>query len=165
MVRVTEIRGGSLDLTGALCVTEDVFIEFTRRYKPKQGDIVLSRVGTYGNASLVGVDQPFCLGQNTAIIAESVIQPAFLHKCLESSLVRRQIDRAVVGSSQKTLSLKHISALSIPIPSLVEQDRIVAEVDRRLSLVREVERQVDANFKRSDRLRQSILAKSFSCHD
>lgn len=48
MVRVTEVRGGALNLDGALCVTEEVFTEFTRRHKPRCGDIVLSRVGTYG---------------------------------------------------------------------------------------------------------------------
>ena len=52
--------------------------------------------------------------------------------------------------------------MTIPLPSLAEQKRIVAEVDRRLSLVREVEAQVEANSRRSDRLRQSILAEAFS---
>lgn len=36
-----------------------------------------------------------------------------------------------------------------------------AEVDRRLSLIRETEAQVDANLRRTERLRQSVLAKAF----
>jgi type I restriction enzyme S subunit len=48
------------------------------------------------------------------------------------------------------------------VPPLAEQERIVAEVDRRLSIVRELEAEVDANLKRSQTLRQAIHAKAFS---
>lgn len=52
--------------------------------------------------------------------------------------------------------------IALPIPPETEQYRIVAEIDRRLSLVREVESQVDANLQRAERLRQSILSQAFS---
>ena len=38
----------------------------------------------------------------------------------------------------------------------------MAEVDRRVSLLRETDAQVDADLKRTERLRQSILAAAFS---
>jgi type I restriction-modification system DNA methylase subunit len=43
-----------------------------------------------------------------------------------------------------------------------EQTRIVAEVERRLSLVEELESVVSANLQRATRLRQSILQKAFT---
>ncbi len=52
--------------------------------------------------------------------------------------------------------------MAIPLPSLIEQKRIVAEVDRRISLLRETEAQVDANLLRAERLRQAILAQAFT---
>ena len=53
-------------------------------------------------------------------------------------------------------------AAPFPLPPLAEQHRIVAEVDRRLSIVREVEAEVDANLKRAQALRQAILARAFA---
>ena len=44
---------------------------------------------------------------------------------------------------------------------LAEQHRIVAEVDRRLSVVHVVEETVEANLARAERLRQSILKRAF----
>jgi type I restriction enzyme S subunit len=40
--------------------------------------------------------------------------------------------------------------------------RIVAEVERRLSVVEELEAVVSANLQRASRLRQSILQKAFT---
>ena len=45
---------------------------------------------------------------------------------------------------------------------MVEQHRIVAEVDRRKSIAREVEAEVDANLKRAQALRQAVLARAFA---
>ena len=47
-------------------------------------------------------------------------------------------------------------------PSLVERTRIVAEVERRLSAVEELEAVVSANLQRAVRPWQSILQKGFS---
>ncbi len=43
-----------------------------------------------------------------------------------------------------------------------EQRRISAEVESRLSFVDELEATVDANLKRAERLRQSILKQAFA---
>ena len=48
------------------------------------------------------------------------------------------------------------------LPPLVEQEQIVAEVERRLSVIEELEAAVEANLTRADRLRQSILATAFA---
>ena len=125
MVRVTDVQGGFLDLTKTLRVTEEIFQEFTRRHAPKRGDIVFSRVGSYGNTSYANTGTPFCLGQNTALISPR-INGRFLHQFLQSAEARWQIEQMVVGSTQKTISLKSISALQIPIPPPQELEAIAA---------------------------------------
>ena len=61
-----------------------------------------------------------------------------------------------------SINLTKLSAFPVPLPPLTEQHRIAAEVDRRLSLVRGVEAEVDANLKRAERLRQSVLGRLFA---
>ena len=48
------------------------------------------------------------------------------------------------------------------LPPLIEQEQIVAEVERRLSVIDELEATVKANLTGSDRLRQSVLSQAFS---
>ena len=51
---------------------------------------------------------------------------------------------------------------SVCVTSDAEQLRIVAEVDRRLSVLDELEALVSANLQRATRLRQSILQRAFA---
>ena len=60
------------------------------------------------------------------------------------------------------LGADKFSVIPFPLPPLAEQTRIVAEVERRLSVVEELESVVTANLQRATRLRQSILQSAFT---
>lgn len=66
------------------------------------------------------------------------------------------------GAAQPNLNTTIIKAINVPLPPLAEQTRIVAEVERRLSVVEELESVVSANLQRAIRLRQSVLQKAFT---
>ncbi len=146
MVRVTDIKGGFLDLRETLRVSEDVFLEFIRRYTPKSGDIIISRVGSCGNFSYAETDAPFCLGQNTALISPN-INGRYLHLFLQSPEARREIEQVAVGTTQKTISLKSISALQIPVPPPKELEaiaHILGTLDDKIELNRRMNATLEA---------------------
>ncbi|NNJ09764.1 hypothetical protein EKD04_005440 [Chloroflexales bacterium ZM16-3] len=66
------------------------------------------------------------------------------------------------GAAQPNLNTGIVKAIVIPLPPLAEQRRIVAEVERRLSVVSTLEATVAANLRRAERLRQSILKRAFA---
>ena len=76
--------------------------------------------------------------------------------------VRKQIFGNVRGVTRPGFNTGLLESIFVPLPPLAEQHRIVAEADRRLSLVRMAEAQVSANLARAQRLRQSILQAAFS---
>ncbi len=66
-----------------------------------------------------------------------------------------------------TTNIAHLGAdrfakMALPLPPLPEQKRIVEEVERRLSVIDELESVVKTNLQRATRLRQSILQKAFA---
>ena len=65
------------------------------------------------------------------------------------------------GTAQKNINLEVLSKVAIALPPFAEQQRIVAEVGRRLSITDEVESGVVADLKRAARLRQAILKRAF----
>jgi type I restriction enzyme S subunit len=126
MVRVTDIKPGNLSLTAAFNVSQSVFMNFIRNYKPKRGDIVLSRVGSYGVSSFVETDEPFCMGQKTVVI-DCKKPSRFLYYVLNSKEIRRQIEDASFGTGYKSLSLKNINGLKIPLPPTKAEQEAIAE--------------------------------------
>ncbi len=52
--------------------------------------------------------------------------------------------------------------MPVPLPPLAEQEQIVAEVERRLSVADDAAARVAAGLKRAARLRQSILKRAFA---
>jgi len=124
MVRVTDIKRGFLNLTKTKKVTKDTFEKFIKKYRPSVGDIVMSRVGSYGISSFVETHEPFCMGQNTVVIHPKHINGRFLYECLNSKLIQKQIELEVAGSGYKSISLADIRALTIPIPPKKEQEVI-----------------------------------------
>jgi type I restriction enzyme S subunit len=65
------------------------------------------------------------------------------------------------SGGQPNINLQTLNPYPVPLPPLAEQQRIVAEVERRLSLVEELEAAVEANLKRAGRLRQALLQRAF----
>ncbi len=73
-----------------------------------------------------------------------------------------EMRKVASGGVQPNLNLSLVRAVCVPLPPLTEQIRIVVEIDRHLSIVREVEAEVDTNLKRAQSLRQATLSKAFS---
>jgi len=86
----------------------------------------------------------------------------WLMYAINSSDIRAQVSALQAGSTRKRISRKNLSTIRLRVPPLVEQTLIVAEVERRLSVIEELEGTVAANLQRSIRLRQSILRRAFS---
>lgn len=73
-----------------------------------------------------------------------------------------QWKRYIYGQGRPHLSFEQLRMTAVPLPPLTEQKRIVAELERRLSVVEELETVVSANLQRASSLRQSVLQKAFA---
>ena len=75
---------------------------------------------------------------------------------------QRYFERCMYGQGRPHLSFEQLMTTPIALPPAAEQYRVVAELDRRLSLVRGVESEVEANLIRAQTLRHAVLARQFS---
>jgi type I restriction enzyme S subunit len=129
------------------------------------GDVLMNIVcPPLGKVSVVPDEYPEW-NINQAVVTFRV-GPRMLNRLLAywlmSPPVRRRIERTSNATAgQFNVQVSTCRKLVLPLPPLEEQQRIVTEVDRRLSIVREVEAEVDANLKRAQALRQAVLARAF----
>jgi len=131
----------------------------------KPGDLLISLVGTAGKVLVLpptaapGIINPRLLKLS---LDQTHIEPAYAAYMLQSVWARHYFKLQAHGGTMEILNLGIIKALPVPLPPLAEQNRIVSEVDRQLSLADEAEGQVNANHQRAEHLRQSILSRAFT---
>ena len=159
MIRVTDIKGGYVDVNTMQKVDENTYKTFTKRYKPKYNDIVISRVGSYGNFALIGND-PCCLGQNISLI-EPLINSKYLYYYLKSTSVKNFVESNTKGAGHKAFGVKSILKIPIKVPSNSEQERIVSILDRFESLCNDITSglpaEIEARHKQYEYYRDKLL--------
>lgn len=139
------------------------------KFLVRDGDFLFSRANTIelvGACVIVGkTTKRLMLSDKTLRFTVSAgVLPAWLQICLRCKFGRDEIERLATGNqeSMRNIGQERIRQIRMPFPPLAEQARIVAEVDRRLSILSGVESEVDANLKRAQALRQSVLSKLYS---
>jgi type I restriction enzyme S subunit len=90
------------------------------------------------------------------------LMPSFLAIYLQSCQAQSWLEStSKTTTSQINLSISNCRLLPIPIPPFLEQKQIVAEVERRFSVLDQVEATVTASLARCGMLRQAILKRAF----
>jgi len=148
---------------GDYFISHELF-EQLRSCEVRPGDILVSLVGTAGKVLILPDDCPPGIINPRLLklsLNRSDVNPKFIKILLESATTRAFFKLAAHGGTMEILNLGILKSLPIPLPPIAEQTRIVAEVERRLSVVEELEEVVFANLQRGIRLRQSILQHAF----
>jgi type I restriction enzyme S subunit len=105
-----------------------------------------------------------CVHQNHVIKARprDGLDARWLMYWLLSPIGREIVEREARSTSGLyTLSIGKAGRLMVPFPPLAEQARIVAELDRRLSVLAKLEATIDESLQRAARMRQAVLKNVF----
>ncbi|MBX3001255.1 MAG: restriction endonuclease subunit S [Caldilineaceae bacterium] len=138
------------------------------KYKLEYGDILLNEGQSpefLGRPAMYRDEVPGACFQNTLIRFRTLssLMPKFALIMFRAYMHKGRFRQ----ESQITTNIAHLSAgrfakIEFPLPPLAEQQRIVEEVERRLSLIDQQEAVIRANLRRAARLRQSILKRAFA---
>ena len=166
VLRMGNIQEGSLDFSDLKYLpSQDTEVEKTLL---ANGDLLFNRTNS---AELVGKSAVYREGHPLACFASYLIRVSFGEGCLPDyvcTFINSQHGRAYIGQvrsqqvGQANVNGTKLAAMTILLPPLAEQRRIVAEVERRLSVVQQAEATVEVSLARAERLRQSILKQAFS---
>lgn len=124
---ITEKYKGNLDVSTELFITEERFREIERKFgAPKQGDLLLTSVGTLGSVYVVKHGDRFYFkdGNLTWFRHFKDLDSQFLYYWIGSPQGKAELQKCTIGSSQSAFTIVLLKNMEIDLPPLPIQRRI-----------------------------------------
>jgi len=126
-----DIREDGVHISDAKFVEPTPFQKMLSRCNPEFGDVlVVSRGATIGRVTLNNLNIQFALMGSVILIkpAQEKLIGSFISLCLESETTQSEMLGLSGSSAQQAIYLKDIKSLKLPVPRLIEQNRIASLV-------------------------------------
>jgi type I restriction enzyme S subunit len=115
-----------------------------------------------GRVCLTGADERCLLNQRLARLKPSDIHAPYLFWVLKSQLFRSFVRALNTGSLIQHMFTSQLDEFLVPVPPPGEQVEIAKELDRRMSLVGDLDRTLIRNRLRAEALREAVLQRAFN---
>jgi type I restriction enzyme S subunit len=144
IIRTSNIRERKFRFDDLRFVSEATYEFWSRRCPPQSGDIMFTREAPMGEAAIVPEGAMYCLGQRTMLIRpmHDFISKEYLLIALTEPHLLERASTEAIGSTVKHLRVGDVENLTIPMPPLAEQRRIVAKVDELMALCDQLKAQL-----------------------
>lgn len=137
------------DFLNCRYISTEAHRELSRRCKPEKGDILLTRIGSIGNAKLIDWDVDASIYVSLALLkCRDPVSPQYLSEYMGWHKFRRDIeDRSLLNASPKKINMGDIAGVPISLPPRAEQEAIA-------QILKEMTQQNDALEARLEKARQ-----------
>jgi len=125
-------------------------------------DVLYGKLRPYLDKAVIAEMEGICSADILVFNANSKIIPGFLVYLLHSHALKSHAIATSSGITLPRTSWNALGEFTFTLPSLTEQEQIVSELEQHLSVADQIEATLDAELKRAERLRQSILKHAFS---
>lgn len=147
-----------------LYISKERYSEIKQRFGvPKKGDILLTSVGTIGNAWIVD-DREFYYkdGNLTLIECSNLINNNYLNLFIQSPSFYQQISECISGTAYNALTIEKIKELVIALPPLEIQRTIVKKLQSVFGKLEQAEKELEEAKKTQLKIEQSLFNSLFS---
>ena len=112
-------------------VPDEYYNRLADKRRPQKGDVLYTVVGSYGIPVYVKENKKFVFQRHIAILRpnNAVIDSRYLYHAMNGTAFHRQADLAAKGAAQKTIGLASLAKMTVPVPPLDVQNRIVNVLD------------------------------------
>ena len=133
------------------------------RYSIQRGDLVVCEGGEPGRCAVWENDNVIKFQKALhRLRPHDNMNVYFLMYVFMLNIQAKNWDRFFTGSTIKHLTGEALKNLQIPVPTLAEQERIVAEIESRFERADALETAVDRALNDAEKLKQVVLKKAFS---
>jgi len=163
-ITAKNIKGNGIELSEVTYIDSSFHRAIYSRCNPEKGDVLLIKDGVKtGIATVNTLEDEFSLLSSVALFKPNRVglQHYYLKHFLNSPVGFKMTTEKMTGTAIKRIILEKVRSAYIPLPSFLEQQKIVEEIESRLSIADNMGKVAEQSLKQSDRLRQSILKWAF----
>ncbi len=155
------IKGGKIDFQNTKYINEHVYQELSRTRCIIENDILISMIGTIGEAVIVKKEDLFFYGQNMYILRlnNKLVNHKFFLYYFTAPFILNSLLSKKNSSNQGYLKAGQIENLKIPIPPLSVQTEIVKILDALTALTRELTSELTLRRKQYEYYREKLLSE------
>ncbi len=147
--------------TGKLTSTVGVEKITTIKNKFYKDDILYGKLRPNLNKCYLAKEEGVCSTDILVLKLSTECLGKYLHPIMLSTGFVNQMSENTSGVNLPRVSTKFILEYKIPLPPVEEQDRIIQEIESRLSVADKMEESINQSLQQAEALRQSILKKAF----
>jgi len=153
------IKESGIDFNTAKHVSKSDHLEFCKRVEPKNGDILYTKGGTTGVATVNRTNEKFSVWVHVAVLqfSQDKVYPEYIAMALNSPHCYSQSQLYTHGIGNKDLGLTRMVNITLPFPPYEEQKRIIAKVDQLMTLCDQLEQQLTQSYSDAEKLMQATV--------
>ena len=158
------VKDGKIVWRGYNSISSQTHEELTKHNKPLRGDILYTRVGSFGEAAVVEDDVEFSVFVSLTLIKpkKDFLNNYFLKYYLNSSEIKELAKSSISSSGVGNLNVGTVRQFPINLPPLPEQQRIVAILDDAFESIAIAKANAEKNLQNAKALFESYLQGVFS---
>ena len=159
-ISATAVVNGKIDFSLMRgYISSEYCDECDKRYKPKQGDILVIKLGaSTGKVAMVETNDRFNIWVPLAAVrCNEEAFPRFVYYAFQSDYFLRQMELSWTFGTQQTLGVKTIEQLRILVPPISEQGEISTYLDIKCSAIDNVIAHKEAIIEKLTSYKKSLI--------
>lgn len=162
-LRVTDITNNSekIDKDNVKYISMEEHNELIKRCKPEKGDLLVSKNGTIGVTKVIDWEWEFSIFVSLCLIkVKKELSVNLLSLYFKSNILDEQIAYGGKKTSITNLHLEKIREFVVPIPSLIEQEKIIDYLNKECIKIDSVINKILLQIEKLKEAKQSLISEA-----
>ena len=155
---VNNLVESKIDFSNVRYISIDDHLVFSKKCKPKKGDVLLGKAASVGKVAFVETDVEFNIWSPIAMIRPGNSNfSKYIYYCFQTRFILNQISKFTNSSSQGNIGMGDINKIIIKLPNKLEQTKIanlLSSIDSKIE-------QVGKQLRESKQFKKALLQQMF----
>ena len=155
---VNNLVESKIDFSNVRYISIDDHLVFSKKCKPKKGDVLLGKAASVGKVAFVETDVEFNIWSPIAMIRPGNSNfSKYIYYCFQTRFILNQISKFTNSSSQGNIGMGDINKIIIKLPNKLEQTKIANFLSSIDTKIEQVGKQLDE----SKQFKKALLQQMF----